>query len=64
MRTEHLIVPQHFPHIGTGFSNARNFVIFDPMNPGVIGRQGQTKIAPVEVQQMPQLLGASADILQ
>ena len=60
---EHLIVPQHFPYVGTGFSNARNSVIFDPMDPGVIGRQGQGKIALVEVQQMPQLLSASADIL-
>ena len=38
-------------------------MVFDPMDPGVIGRQGQGKIALVEVQQMPQLLGASADIL-
>ena len=63
MRTKHLIVPQHFPDVGTGFSNARNFVVFDSMDPGVIGRQGQGKIALVEVQQVPQLLGASADVL-
>ena len=63
MRTEHLIVPQHFPYIGMGFSNARDSAIFDPMDPCIIGRQGQGKIALVEVQQMPQLLSTSADIL-
>jgi len=60
---ENLIVPQHFSHVGAGFSNARNFVIFDPMDSGVIGRQGQGKIALVEIQQMPQLPSASTDIL-
>ncbi len=63
MRTEYLIVPQHFPYVGMGFSNARNSAIFDPMDPCIVGRQGQGKIALVEVQQMPQLLSASADIL-
>ena len=38
-------------------------MIFDSMDPGIVGRQGQRKIALVEVQQMPQLFGASADIL-
>ncbi len=64
MGTEHLVVPQHLLHIGTSFSNAWNFMPLDPMDTGVIGRQGQWKIALIEVQQMPQLLGASADILQ
>ena len=62
-RTKHLIVPQHFPDVDTGFSNARNFVVFDSVNPGIIGRQSQGKIALVEIQQMPKLLGASANIL-
>jgi len=53
MRTEFLIVPQHFPHVGTGFSNTWNFVIFDPLDACVIGSQGQWKIAPVEIQEMP-----------
>ena len=60
---KHLIVPQHFPDVGAGFSDARNFVVFDSVDPGVIGRQGQGKIALVEVQQMPQLPGPPANIL-
>ena len=32
------IVPQYFFYVGTGFSNARNFAIFDPMDPSIIGR--------------------------
>ncbi len=63
MRTEHLIVPQHFPYVGMGFSNAWKFAIFDPVDPCIIGRQGQGEIALVEVQQMPQLLSPSANIL-
>ena len=63
MGAEYLIVPEYFPHVDAGFSNARNFVVFDPVDPGVIGRQGQGKFTLIEVQQVPQLLSASADIL-
>lgn len=61
--TKHLVVLQHSPDVGTSFSNARNLVAFDPVDPGVIGRQGQGKFALVKVQQVPQLLRASADVL-
>lgn len=64
MRAKHFVVPQDFLHIDTRLSNARDFALFDSMDPGVIGRQGQGKIALVEIQQMPQLFGAAANILQ
>jgi len=62
-RTKRFIVSKYFPNVGTSFSYARNFVIFDSMDSGIIGRQSQEKFAIVKVQQMPQLLGASANIL-
>ena len=63
VRTKHLVILQHSPDVGTGLSNARNLVAIDPVDTGVIGRQGQGKFALVKVQQVPQLLCASAYVL-
>ncbi len=40
VRTKHLVISQYSLYIGASLSYARNFVAFDPMDPGIIGSQG------------------------
>jgi len=58
------VIPQHFPHIRTRFTDSRNLASLDSMHPGIICSKGQNQIVLIGVQQVTQLLRLSSNALQ
>jgi hypothetical protein len=58
-----LIIPEHFPDVGAGFTNPRYLTRFHAMHPCIIGSQRERKFAVIEVQKATEVFGTASNVL-